>query len=107
MIPMVWYEVTWYWKEKDMEPYTTPPEWVPEIKELDHLIGTQKWVTEVLGIQNVCYLLQIQICFMIEMAHPGSTLMIGMFSCILCVFCLSKVLPHMFFLGIQNVCDLS
>ena len=47
MIPMVWYEVTWYWKEKDMEPYTTPPEWVPEIKELDHLIGTQKWVTEV------------------------------------------------------------
>ena len=52
-----------------------------------------------LGFQNVCYLLQIQICFMIEMAHPGSTLMIGMFSCILWGFCLSKCFHICFFLG--------
>ena len=31
------------------------------------------------------------------MVHPGSALMTGMFSCILCMFCLSKEHPHMFF----------
>ena len=31
------------------------------------------------------------------MVHPGSALMTGMFSCILCMFCLPKEHPHMFF----------
>ena len=31
------------------------------------------------------------------MVHPASALMTGMFSCILCMFCLSKEHPHMFF----------
>ena len=34
----------------------------------------------------------------LEIVHPGSALMTGMFSCILCMFCLSKEHPHMFFL---------
>jgi hypothetical protein len=38
-----------------------------------------------------------------EMVYPGSVLMTGMF---FCVFCLPKEHPHMFFLDIQNVCDL-
>ena len=33
----------------------------------------------------------------LEMVHPGSAFMTSMFSCILCMFCLSKEHPHMFF----------
>ena len=32
-----------------------------------------------------------------EMVHPRSALMIGMFSCILYMFCLLNQHPHMFF----------
>ena len=32
-----------------------------------------------------------------EVVHPGSALRTGMFFCILCMFCLSKEHPHMFF----------
>ena len=42
----------------------------------------------------------------LEMVHPGSALMTDMFSYILCMFCLPKEHPNMFFLGIQNVCHL-
>ena len=31
------------------------------------------------------------------MVHPGSALVTSMFSCILCMFCVSKEHPHMFF----------
>ena len=41
-----------------------------------------------------------------EMVQSGSAIMTGMFFCILCMFCLSKEHPHMFFLGIHNICDL-
>ena len=33
----------------------------------------------------------------LEIVHPGSVLMTGMFSCILCMLFLSKEQPHMFF----------
>jgi hypothetical protein len=33
----------------------------------------------------------------LEMVHPGSALMTGMFFCILCIFFLPKEHPHMFF----------
>ena len=41
-----------------------------------------------------------------EMVHPKWGLITDMFSCILCMFCLPKEHPNMFFLGIQTVCDL-
>ena len=34
---------------------------------------------------------------LLELVHPGSALMTGMFSCILCMLFLSKEQPHMFF----------
>ena len=36
-----------------------------------------------------------------EMVHPGSALMAGVFSCLLCMFCCLKKHPDMFFLVIQ------
>ena len=57
-----------------------------------------------LGIQNICDLYKSKYSSdtlydwkFSEMVHPRSALMIGMFSCILCIFCLPNQHPHMFF----------
>ena len=57
-----------------------------------------------LDIQNVCDLNKSKYSSNMlydwkfsEMVHPRSALMIGMFSCILCIFYLPNQHPHMFF----------
>ena len=85
------------------------------------MISIDDWYVFLYSVYVVFCLKSIQICFLLEsrmpvicykskyssdmfydrkfseMVHSGSAIMTGMFFCILCMFCLSKEHPHMFF----------